>query len=109
MKIENSEKENKKTHVQGIVKNICIGTFSASATCVWPENVHCQVSEYAKSTIKSLLQYIICLITIDLMQGDWQIPYAGGLAIIASTLNGILVTGSGSTHAGSKENTISRN
>lgn len=35
------------------------------------------------------------------------LPYVGGLEIIASTLNGTLVTGSGSVHAGSKENMMS--
>lgn len=44
--------------------------------------------------------------------GDTEInnqtlPYAGGLEIIASTLNGTLVTGSGFVHAGSKENMMS--
>lgn len=35
------------------------------------------------------------------------LPYAGGLAIIASTLNETFVSGSWFVQAGSKENTIS--
>ena len=38
---------------------------------------------------------------------DLRLPYAGGLAIIASTLNATLLSGSGSMHAGSKEYMIS--
>ena len=32
------------THVHGIVKKMWIGTFSASATCVCPEEAYVQVS-----------------------------------------------------------------
>lgn len=40
MNIDDSDK----TYDQGIVKNICIGTFNASATCICPAVVRVQVS-----------------------------------------------------------------